>query len=99
LKANLSALGDGIVVLGVGIFILSIAAVYLQSIQLSSSSSSIVVAGFLVFGASVLVAGILKIMHAFSSRGDEKQSNLKTPITAAVLVLFIFYYSRFYIRF
>jgi uncharacterized membrane protein HdeD (DUF308 family) len=99
LKANLSALGDGIVVLGFGVFILSIAVVYLQSIQQSSSSSTTVVAGFFVFGVSVLIAGILKIKHAFSSLSDEKQPNLKTPITAGVLVLFMFYYLRFFIRF
>jgi hypothetical protein len=95
LKANLSALGDGIIVTGVGVFILTIAIVYFQAIQQSSSSSSIVYVGFFVFAASVLIAGILKIKHAFSSLRDEKQSNLKTPITAAVTVLLLFYYLSF----
>jgi uncharacterized membrane protein HdeD (DUF308 family) len=93
LKANLSSLGDGIIVCGVGAFVLTIAYVYYLAIQPSSSSSSqAVVVGFFVFGTSVLVAGILKIIHAFTSLRDEKQSNLKTPIASTVAVLIIFYY-------
>ncbi len=98
LKANLSTLGDGIVVSGVGVFVLSLAIAYYQSVQPSSSSALLVGVGFLVFGASVLIAGVLKIKHAFSSLGEEKQSNLKTPIAATVLVLLMFYYLSFFFR-
>ncbi len=92
MKANLSALGDGIIVTGVGIFVLSLAIVYYQA---SSSSGSIVVAGFFAFAASILIAGVLKVKHAFSSLRDEKQSNLRTPVTATIIVLLMFFYFSF----
>ena len=92
MKANLSALGDGIIVSGLGIFILVLAYVYYQSIQSNNSSSIAFVVGFFVLGASILVAGVLKIGHAVSSSRDEKQSSLKTPVAATVAALLIFYY-------
>jgi len=82
---------------GVGVFVLTLATVYYQSLQQSASGLT-VAAGFFVFGASVLVAGILKIKHAFSSLRDEKQSNLKTPVAATVLVFLMFYYVSFTFR-
>jgi hypothetical protein len=70
LKANLSAIGDGIIASGLGIFVLSLAYAYYQSIQPNISSSIAFVVGFFVLGASVLVAGVLKIGHAVSSLRD-----------------------------
>jgi hypothetical protein len=92
LKANLSALGDGIIVLGLGVFILSLAYVYYQSIQPNISSSVAFAVGFLVLGASILVAGALKIAHAVYPPSDQKQSGLKTPLAATFAALLIVYY-------
>ena len=45
-----------------------------------------------MLGASILVAGALKIGHAVSSLKDQKQSGLKTPVAATVTALLIVYY-------
>ena len=92
LKANLSAIGDGIIASGLGIFVLSLAYAYYQSIQPNISSSIAFVVGFFVLGASVLVAGVLKIGHAVSSLRDQKPSALKTPVAATVAALLFVYY-------
>jgi hypothetical protein len=103
MRANLSVLGDGVIVLGLGIFIVSIGYVDYQSVQQSITSAAgnpdalrsaqqgmTTVIGLLAFGAAVLIAGLLKIGHAFSSLKDEKQSGLKTPV--AVAAFFILFY-------
>ncbi len=92
MKANLNALGDGIIVLGLSVFILSLAYVYYQSIQPNNSSSIAFAVGFFVLGASILIAGALKIGHAVSSLKDQKQSRLKTPVATTVTALLIVYY-------
>jgi len=110
-RVNLSALGDGIIVTGLAIFLLSIAYVYNITVQQSVSTATTADAlraaqqgqafatGFFTLGASVLVASAFKIAHAFTSFKNDPRSNLKTPLAVTGIVLLGFFFSGFFFFF
>jgi hypothetical protein len=110
-RVNLSALGDGIIVAGLAIFLLSIGYIYNQSVQQSIANATTadalrsaqqgqaIVAGLLALGASVLVAAALKIAHAFTAFRNDTRSNLKTPVAATAVVFLMFYFTSFFFFF
>ena len=110
-KVNLSALGDGIIVTGLAIFLLSIGYIYNQTVQQSIASATTAdalrsaqqgqafVAGLFALGASVLVAAALKIAHAFTAFRNDSRSNLKTPVAVTGVVLVMFYFTSFFLFF
>jgi EamA domain-containing membrane protein RarD len=97
MKANLNSLGDGIIVLGLGAFLFSIAYLYSQSISQSSQNYIVYVTGFFALSLALLVAGVLKIANAFSSVREEKVSTLKTPVAAFIIGLVWLYYGLLFL--
>ncbi len=98
MSANLNSLGDGIIVVGLGGFLTSIAYLYSQSVGQSSPSYIVFVVGFFVLSLAFILAGALKIANAFLQHRDEKVSTLKTPLAAFVVGLAVLYYSLFLYR-
>ena len=100
MRANLNSLGDGVIVLGLGIFFTSIAYVFSQSIPSSSPNYGVYIAGFFALGLGIAIAGILKMANAFYSARDEKASTLKTAVVAFIIGLLpLYYYSIFLFRY
>lgn len=96
---NLSVLGDGIIVLGLGAFLFSLSSIYVIQAFTTSAQGIAVIIGFFLLSSAIVIGGALKIAHAFRLSVDDKSSSLKTPAAVAAIAFVIFYVQFFFFAF